>query len=63
MTTPDYTAFEKLIGADLSTRLLSLTNEIKAASQSSHRLGTVMIVLTIVIAAAAVASTIAAFMN
>jgi len=34
MPTPDYTAFEKLIGADLSSRLLSLTEKIDSTNKA-----------------------------
>jgi hypothetical protein len=34
MATPDYTAFEKLIGADLSSRLLSLTEKIDSTNKT-----------------------------
>jgi len=46
---------------ELSAKLVALTEEIKAASRSSSRLATVMVWLTVVIAAAAVLSAVAAF--
>jgi hypothetical protein len=59
MITPDYTALEESIGKasliieeankDLSSKLSSLTEEIKAASNSSSRLATVMVWLTYIL--------------